>query len=87
MLFAIETLTPDEHRALMRDTHALGEKPPPVGVVVCRDCGGDFLYARIEDGRRFPFEPSDEGEWDIVKEIAKPKAGGEFAIHNCRRTA
>ena len=69
----------------IRDWLGGDTRQPPVGIVTCRDCGGKFAYARIHDGRRFPFEPSDEGEWEISGDVARLSAGGAFVIHRCRR--
>ncbi len=61
------------------------EPPTQQGLAICSRCGARCLDVRIEDGRRFPFEVSDDGEFEIVGDVARPRVGGEFAIHNCRR--
>ena len=81
-----EIYSAENHGQVIRDWLSVG---PPVrsdaGIATCTRCGGAFLYARIEDGRRFAFEPGDGGEWEIVGGLAKPQVGGEFVIHNCKR--
>lgn len=60
----------------------------PVGQAHCHGCGRDLLYAITAKGEHVALEPAPDGDGDaeIVNDIAKPKAGGEFAIHHCRRS-
>jgi hypothetical protein len=60
----------------------------PPGRAKCVDCGGrDLLSVSTPDGRRVLLEPSDDGEWAIVHDMARLLPGGGFVIHDCRKRA
>lgn len=84
-----ELYTAEGHGQAIRDWLNRDEpRTKPAGVAICGNCGGKFVEARVAEGLRFIFEPSDDGEWNVSSDgLAKPVVGGEFAIHNCRRTA
>ena len=54
-----EIYSAEGHGQAIRDWLSVGPVRSGAGLAACVHCGATFLYARIEDGRRFAFEPSD----------------------------